>query len=608
MRSWLLLAFAPVSLPVAALPFNVGEVDALLDTQLSFTTLWATESTDSNLVGANNGGKGLSTANDDGRLNFSRGDSFSRLLSGSSALELRYKDSGLFVRGRYWYDFALMEQNQSFKPVQDGGRQQGAKSSGGELLDAMVYQHYRVADQPGTLRLGRQVLVWGESLFIDNGLSQLNRQQASAYRQPVTPLRDGLLPVNLLQVSQALNDELELEAFYQIEWQADQAENCGTFFAAADYQAPGCSGNLAQLNTQQQVLTSAGPAAVAALQGLGVNWGRPDEGVLVARGPDRQPGDSGQFGLALRYFVAPLETQFGLYALQYHSRDSYLGVIAPSTALYTAAAGAGALAPLVVAGNTQYFMGYPEDVRLYGLSFVSTLRGGTRWAGEFTYRPNAPLQLNTLDLLNAAQTPLAAEQSPLQLAPATSLSGYQRKAISQLQSSLSQEFNNVMGANQLTLQGEVALVHVAGLESRSEARYGREPVFGPGSLANNACTTGNSQALAAAGASQSNASRYCNGEGFVTSTAWGYRTQAIFEYQNVLPGLTLKPALAWSHDVAGYGPNALFSEGAQAASLSMAADYDNTWNASLGYSSFFGGDFNTASDRDFVELSLGLRF
>ena len=605
---YLLLAAMLLPRPAAALPFNIGEVEALLDTQLEFTTVWATQSADNNFVGANNGGKGLSTANDDGRLNFSSGDSVSRLLNGSSALELRYQDSGLYLRGNYWYDFALMDQNQPFKMVENGGRQQGAKSSGGELLDAFVYQHYSVAEQPGTLRAGRQVLVWGESLFIDNGLSQLNPQRAAAYRQPVTPLREGMLPTNLLQVSQALNEALELEAFYQVDWQADQAENCGTFFAQADYSAAGCSDNLAMLNTQAQLLSSAGPAGVAALQGLGVNWGNPDEGVLIARKADREPGDSGQFGVALRYFAAPLETQFGLYAMHYHSRSAYLGVTTPDSGLYTAAASEAGLAPLVVAGNTQYFMGYPEDVQLYGLSFASTLRHGTRWAGELTYRPNAPLQLNTIDLLNAAQTPLDASQSTLQMTPTSSLSGYRRKAISQLQSSLSQAFDNVMGASQLTLQGEIALVHVAGLESRNQARYGRDPVFGSGNLPDNNCASTNSQALAAAGASQTNASRYCDGDGFVTSSAWGYRTRAIWEYPNVLPGLTLKPNLAWAHDVAGYGPNQLFNQGAKATSVGVVADYEQTWQSSVVYSNFFGGDFNTASDRDFVQLSLGLRF
>jgi hypothetical protein len=266
------------------------------------------------------------------------------------------------------------------------------------------------------------------------------------------------------------------------------------------------------------------------------------------------------------------------------------------------------LAPLVVAGNSQYFMGYPDDLQIYAVSFSSLLRNSLVWAGELSYRPNAPLQLSTVDLLSAVQTPLDDNQSPLQLAPGQSLSGYRRKDISQLQTSLSQTFDQVMGAQQFTVQGEVALVQVSGLESRSDARYGRDPVYGPGELSGNTCVTRNTDALNAAGAPLNNASRYCSGDGFVTSTAWGYRTRAIWEYQQVLPKLILKPNLAWAQDVAGYGPNQLFSEGSKAASIGLDAEYQNIYRASLNYSSFFDGDFNTQSDRDFLLFSLGLNF
>jgi hypothetical protein len=50
-----------------------------------------------------------------------------------------------------------------------------------------------------------------------------------------------------------------------------------------------------------------------------------------------------------------------------------------------------------------------------------------------------------------------------------------------LQTTLTHFFDQVMGAS-LTLVGEVGVTHVGGLESRSEARYGRDPVFGPGEL------------------------------------------------------------------------------------------------------------------------------
>lgn len=73
-------------------------------------------------------------------------------------------------------------------------------------------------------------------------------------------------------------------------------------------------------------------------------------------------------------------------------------------------------------------------------------------------------------------------------------------------------------------------------------------------------------------------------------------------------GVNLKPNLSWSQDVSGYGPNGLFNEGAKAISVGVDADYRNTYTASLSYTDFFGGDYNTLTDRDFVALSFGVNF
>jgi len=74
----------------------------------------------------------------------------------------------------------------------------------------------------------------------------------------------------------------------------------------------------------------------------------------------------------------------------------------------------------------------------------------------------------------------------------------------------------------------------------------------------------------------------------------------------VFAGVNLKPNVAWSHDVDGYGP--VFNEGAKAVSVGVDADYLNTYTASLSYTNFFGGDFNTLTDRDFLAFSVGVNF
>ncbi|GLK87728.1 DUF1302 domain-containing protein [Pseudomonas turukhanskensis] len=611
--------------PAFAVTFNIGEIEGSFDSSLSVGASWSTTGADKDLIGVNNGGNGLSQTSDDSHLNFKSGETFSKIFKGIHDLELKYGDTGVFVRGKYWYDFELKDENREFKDISDSNRKEGAQSSGGQILDAFVYHNYAIANQPGSVRLGKQVLSWGESTFIQNGINAVNPIDVSAFRRPGAEIKEGLIPVNMFSMQQSLTENLSVEAFYQLEWDQTVTDNCGTFFAQPDIVSDGCDSNLAVLRTQESTYnavyntliglgappaTAAAVAAgrIAALRAAGVEWGAPDEGVIVRRGGDRDARDGGQWGTAFRYFADELNTEFGAYFMNYHSRTPIFSATAPSQAVYTAAGALGTLAPLVVAGNSSYFMEYPEDIRLYGLSFSTTLPEGTAWSGELSYRPNAPVQINSTDILYAGVKLLGgayADASTLDGLPGQDQHGYNRKEITQFQTTFTHFFDQVMGAERLTLVGEVGVVHVGGLESNSDVRYGRDPIYGPGPLPNNSCQGLNAATL---GTNTKNVSKWCENDGFTTSTSWGYRARAIWDYNSVFAGVNLKPNVAWSHDVHGYGPNSSFNEGSKAVSLGVDAEYQNTYTASLSYTNFFGGDYNTLVDRDFAALSVGVNF
>lgn len=515
--------------PAFAVSFNIGEIEGSFDSSLSIGASWSTADANKNLIGANNGGRGLSQTSDDGHLNFKKGETFSKIFKGIHDLELKYGDTGVFVRGKYWYDFELKDEGREFKDISDSNRKEGAKSSGAQILDAFVYHNYSIADLPGSVRLGKQVVSWGESTFIGGGINSINPIDVSAFRRPGSEIKEGLIPVNMFYVSQSLTDNLSAEAFYQLEWDQTVADNCGTFFSQPDVIADGCDRNLAVLAKQSSI---ASPAVRNALTQLGVNYGSPDEGVIVRRDGDRDARDSGQFGVAFRYMFEPLDTEFGAYFMNYHSRAPiFSGKGGPASA-YSAAGLVGrlmangltqgqavalapTLLPLVVAGNSSYYVEYPEDIRLYGLSFSTTLPTGTAWSGEVSYRPNAPVQLNTTDILYSGLTPLDPTASVLQGRPGQDQPGYRRKEITQLQTTFTHFFDQVMGASRLTLVGEIGWTHVGGLESNSKARYGRDPVYGPGPLPNGRCASLNASTLA--GAEKNNLTRYCENDGFTTS-------------------------------------------------------------------------------------------
>lgn len=501
-----------------------------------------------------------------------------------------------------------------------------------------------IGDQPGTVRLGKQVVSWGESTFIMNSINSINPIDVSAFRRPGAELKEGLIPVNMFYVSQSITDRLSAEAFYQLSWKQTVVDNCGTFFSSADVAADGCNDGYHILNKQLTGLIDGinQHPMLPNMSDLGINYSQ--EGLKIARGKDRKARDSGQWGLALRWMGD--NTEYGAYVMNYHSRNPFLSVQnahmdaamlgkmqAAGSALYAGAGGAmtpeqaaqlGAAATLV--GNGRYLMDYPEDLRLYGLSFSTTLPTGTAWQGEVSYRPNAPVQINTQDMTLALATGIgtdvakaqayeaAAQQAVgsgnLQQAQALGAlaqqhlgaamaqggmlqKGYKRKDIIQLQTTFTHFFDQVLGAGRATLVGEIGFAHVGGLESKRKVRYGRDPIYGsPESMIPDVPHA-----------------RDVNGwGGFVTKNSWGYRVRGQLDYSDVFAGVNLKPNMAFSHDVDGYGPNGLFNEGAKAVSIGLDADYQHTYTADLSYTNFFGGRYNTMKDRDFVSLTFGMNF
>ncbi|SDH76353.1 DUF1302 domain-containing protein [Pseudomonas abietaniphila] len=594
--------------PAFGVSFNIGEIEGSFDSSLSIGASWSTAKPNKDLIGVNNGGRGLSQTSDDGHLNFKRGETFSKIFKGVHDLELKYGDTGVFMRGKYWYDFELKDESREFKDISDSGRKEGAKSSGFQLLDAFVYHNYSIADEPGSVRFGKQVISWGESTFIGGGINSINPIDVSAFRRPGSEIKEGLIPVNMFYLSQSLTENLSAEAFYQLEWDQTVVDNCGTFFSQPDVIADGCSDNLRVLNKRSTIPAAALPTLTA----LGVNVN--NEGVLVRRGPDRDARDSGQFGVAMHYNFEPLDTEFGAYFMNYHSRSPIFSAQGAPGAAFTRPLGPlAALRPLIVAGNSNYFVEYPEDIRLYGLSFSTTLPTGTAWSGEVSYRPNAPVQLSTTDILFAGVTPIPgfANASVLSGTPGQDLHGYNRKEVTQFQTTLTHFFDQVMGASRLTTVAEVGVTHVGGLESKSDARYGRDPVFGPGSLPGNFCNVLNNSTAQGGGLpNAASLNTNCNNDGYTTATSWGYRARAIWDYNSVFAGVNLKPSVAWSHDVSGYspGPGGNFEEGRKAVSLGLEAEYQNTYTANLSYTNFFDGKYSTVDDRDFVALSFGMNF
>ncbi len=561
-----------LSSSVHAVEFTQGEVEGSFNSQLTVGASWSTEDADKTLISIGNGGTGYSSTTDDGKLNYEKGDTFSEIIKGVHDLSLAYQNYGMFLRGKYWYDRALEHKDvnhghaptgygspRSHKNLDDSDFDKLAKFSGAALLDAYIYGEFEVNNMPLDARLGKQVVSWGESTFIRNGINEINPVDVNAFRRPGAEIKEGLLPVNMAYASLAATDNLTLEGFYQLEWQESVIDGCGTFFSTSDPAALGCDA----LTIRGSQLTDQ--------QAYGGN-------LYLRRGNDKEADDGGQYGFAARYYSAELnDTEFSLYFMNVHSR-------AP---IFSGRGATGAGAAL----TAQYFLEYAEDIRLYGASFSTTL-GDYSVAGEISYRANQPVQVNTTDLLVAA-TNFAGQEAD-RVTAGQDFQGYDRKPVTQLQFTVTRFIEQVMGSSRLTLLGEIGYSHISSLPDENDTRYGKSPVFG---LGENCALTG--------GTARGND---CTNNGYVTANAWGYRLLGQLEYNNVFAGVNLMPRVAFSHDVDGTSATGSFVKDRQALTVGLNADYLNQYTASLSMTTFWGGTYNTSKDRDFASFSLGVSF
>ena len=571
-----------------AVSFNIGPVDAQLDSQISVGASMSTQNADKRFIhtatsidGVPQGGLAAARTSDDGRLNYEAGDFFSKIFKGVHDLELRYGDSGAFFRGNYWYDFEVKDGSQRFYDIQEDGRHPSQKGSGYQLLDAFVYHNYFIGNNPGNVRLGKQVVSWGESTFIGNSINSINPIDVAAIRRPGAELKEALLPVEMLYLSQGLTENLSMEAFYQLKWRETVLDNCGTFFGS-DTLARGCYDRLV---VWDQDLPQGDPALGAG--GLG-NPALSD--YIVRARKDKHADDDGQFGVAFRWFVPELnDSEFGFYAMNYHSR----------TPLYSNIKGAGITGLDGEVGPAGYFFEFPEDIQLYGLSF-QTMAGPATVAGEISYRPNMPLQINTGDMSRTA-LPVGADNTHRDYATAPSgtyIPGYERKEFWQAQVTAVHFIDRVLGASRLSLVGEAGANYISGLGTGDgTTKFGRDSLFGQSPFADGTCSSLGTTPKAAS---------WCENDGYFTDWSYGYRVRASLDYANVIAGINLSPSLAWSHDVEGYGPN--FTEDAKSISVALNADYANKYNASISYTDFFDGKYNTLVDRDFAAVSFSVTF
>jgi hypothetical protein len=469
---------------------------------------------------------------------------------------------------------------------------------------------------------------WGESTFIPNGINIINPIDLNQFRTPGSELRDALIAMPMLWGAQEISTNVTVEALVLADHDKVRLDPRGTFFSTTD----------ALSDDGDRIFIGSG-RRVDQHNDLGIFGVDADAAVWAPRAPDRNPRDGGEFGVALRLFSPNLNnTEFGVFAIHYHSRTPILSATRGAATTQTAAAlagldpgcansmlinfntvpGVGGANPLgqnVCTGAipATYFADYPEDIRLYGLSFNTQGPAGIAIQGEWSYRPNQPIQLATTEIILAAGG-LAnnitgdANQSA-SVVPGTEIRGFRRIETHQIQTTLTKAFGPSLGSDQLIAIGEIGYTH---LDLPDDLLFAGPGVFLPAQGSNTATTSGSTQP---------------GNEGYATRNSWGYRLLARMEFNNAVGAATLSPRVGFSHDVEGVSPT--FNEDTKAVTVGLGYNLRQVWQADLAYTSFYGGrtysgvdpgpvpagqspsfatSANPLKDRDFLAVSLSYAF
>lgn len=346
------------ALPAHAFQFDTDNSDLRirLDTSVKYNAAWRVQDQQSRLL--------ADPTLDDGNRNFDKGSMINNRVDLFSEFDVNYRGMGVRVSGAAWYDRVYNRKNDHDNPATSNNvsvdynefteETRDLHGRDAELRDAFIYSDLNLTDDIwGVLRIGQHSLIYGESLFfgsngIAGGMMPINAIQALS--APNSQFKELVLPVKQVSGDLQLTPALSLGAYYQFEWERTRIPAAGSYFSPADMLDGG----------GERIL--AGP------------------GASFYRTQDIEARDSGQWGAQLRYRADSINTDFGLYAINYHDKNFQVqmrpGMPQPG------------LAGDLMVGR--YMLVFPEDVRAYGFS-ATTGFGDANVAFEGSIRRNAPL-------------------------------------------------------------------------------------------------------------------------------------------------------------------------------------------------------------------------
>jgi len=330
---------------------GINELSGSMGVTLSYATGVRTENSDKADLTPGFTSGGLNYAAE-GRVP-DKGDMTSNVARLSIESSMNWRNYGFVGYATYQYDSEIMDDN-AINPLDGSERKSidAAKDYSGNYFDvpeAYVYASYDFGDTPVDLRIGKQVINWGEGLFFQNGIAVQSPLNFNKLVTPGADLKEALIGVTSGYAQIGVGDYSSIEVYAQTEWRRSELPPIGTFYGS-------------------DVLGRGGDEV---LLGAGV----------PTREADITPSDSGQWGISFRTLLG--DTEYGLYYSRHHETRPFAAV----TGVGLASADFVNVFPSSVMGLSQI---WPEDINMLGLSAATTF-GNWSVNGELAYRPDQPL-------------------------------------------------------------------------------------------------------------------------------------------------------------------------------------------------------------------------
>jgi hypothetical protein len=575
----------------AAMSFEItDDVQLDADVSLTYAVSQRMKDQDEALLADING--------DDGNRSFDKGDLVNNKVSAVIDLDLRYKNYGLFARPRAYYDAAYdgRNANQSLtnnnldifggelsSPDQFTQATKDQHRDTVELLDMYGYADYELGGHYLHLRAGRQMVGWGESIYLQNSISSAqNPLDVTASNVAGAKLSEIFMPVEQVTGQIDITESFSLAGYYQWKWRESILDEQGSYFSDSD----------AVDKAGERILVNA-------------------SGLAIDRTADVDAKDDGQWGVAMRFVSNALnDTEFGVYALNYHDKYPMVigksgggksspyrdGVIASAQPISAFAPGfsvdslASATEASIVYNNgapfcapptsaadvpafeackafvlsnpaaqagvqtaaagdaadlASYHLAYQEDIKLYGMSF-GTLVGDTNIGGEISYRTGVAVEVvDPTNILGFS---------------------YVDGDVAQVQLSAIHVFGDTFAWDSMTFTGEMGANHAYSYKNKT-----------------------------------------LNG---TDEFAYGATIASEFDYLQVIAGLDISPYLKYEYNPNGTSVMAgSFEEDADEVTVGTAFTYHSDFIVDLSYTDYLGdAESNSLSDRDLLSLTANYTF